>query len=223
MICHSLFCAILNLAKTLLAKSVSDSGIDILSDSQASLKALANPDTVSDLVRNTKTVLNELGAQNSVALHYIEAHKGWKFNELADKNAKKGADMVASPENTPSASKRSLHNVIECMINEEWLKLWEKDPACRQAKYFIMEPSTVRARLLLQNDRETLGRLVRYLTGHAFLRVHNAIVLTGLNPPPGDNSCRLCEDKVMKETPHHIITECERLWQWRLGVFGATF
>ena len=70
-------------------KGVRDCGIDILSDSQASLKALANPNTTSNLVGEAKSALNELGTQNNVILHYIEAHKGWHYNELADQNAKR--------------------------------------------------------------------------------------------------------------------------------------
>ena len=71
----------------------------------------------------------------------------------------------------------------------------------------------------LQNPREIVGRMVRFLTGHAFLQ--NAIVFHGIAPPPGDISCRLCEDIFSDETPHHIITECDRLCMWRGETLGA--
>ena len=65
-----------------------------------------------------------------------------------------------------------------------------------------------------------MGRVVRFLTGHAFLRRHNAIVFHGIEPPPGDVSCRVCQDPISDETPHHLITECERLCLWRIECFG---
>ena len=64
-----------------------------------------------------------------------------------------------------------------------------------------------------RNDQKCL--IVRFLTGHAFLRRQNAIVDQGINPPLGDVSCRMCEDPVMDETPHHLITECDALCSWR--------
>ena len=60
-------------------------------------------------------------------------------------------------------------------------------------------------------------------TSHAFLRRQNKIVATGMNPPPGDNSCRLCEDPDLEETPHHILTECDRFIDWRTEIFGERF
>ena len=191
-------------------------------DSQAALKSLSNPITSSDLVRKAKRLLNALGANNEILLQYIQAHKGWQNNETADKLANEGVHMELIPENIPAPSKCSIKATIESLIKEEWIQLWQNDPQYRQTKYFIAKPSRVRALLLLQNPRETLGRMIRYLTGHAFLRYHNAIVLQDRNPPQGDNSCRLCEDPEMDETPHHIITECDRLCQWRaenLGVY----
>ena len=74
---------------------------------------------------------------------------------------------------------------------------------------------------ILAHPREVVGRMVRFLTGHAFLRRQNAIVLTGISPPPGDVSCRLCEDPFSDETPHHLITECEALHFWRFETLGA--
>ena len=208
-------------AKILVEENVLDSKIDILSDSQASLKALANHHTISDSVRNAKKVLNDLGKQNEIKLHYIAAHKGWEFNEIADKQANLGRKMGEDPENIPQLSKRSMHSVIESMVRQEWKKSWDDLLSCRQTKYFVEGPSKARAMLLLQNSREVLGRLVRYITGHAFLRQHNAIVFHNLNPPPGDNSCRMCEDSFHDETPHHLITECDRLCMWRNETLGG--
>ena len=212
--------AVLESAKILLDYRVQNCGVDFLVDSQAALMALLNPTTTSDLVRETKRVLNELCSSNNLVMHYIRAHRGWEYNEMADHNANEGAKAVALPENIPTPSKCSRYTIIEDMIKREWVDLWEKEP-CRQTKYFVFGPSAARARLLLQNTRESLGRSIRFLTGHAFLKRHNAVVLYDTNDPPGDNSCRLCEDPDMDETPHHIITECDRLSYWRASTLGA--
>ena len=105
--------------------------------------------------------------------------------------------------------------MIELMTEDKWTKAWGKQPGHRQTKYFIQAPSKARSLKFMELPREALGRVVRFLTGHAFLKRHNAIVSQGINPPIGDISCRMCEDPFMKETPHHLITECEALCTWR--------
>ena len=110
-----------------------------------------------------------------------------------------GANLESDSSDVPPPSRRSIHNAIESMIMTQWEALWVNSDEYRQTKYFVGIPSKVRAKLLLEIPREPLGRLIRFLTGHAFLGRHNAIVFHGLNPPPGDVSCRLCEDKYSDE------------------------
>ena len=74
---------------------------------------------------------------------------------------------------------------------------------------------------LISNCREIVGQLIRILTGHAFLKRHNAVIFHGISPPPGDVSCRFCIDPFSEETPHHIITECEYLHVSRYETMGA--
>ena len=73
----------------------------------------------------------------------------------------------------------------------------------------------------LYHCRDIVGQLIRFLTGHAFLKRHNAVVFHGISPPPGDVTCRLCKDPFSEETPHHIVTECEYLCAWRYETMGA--
>ena len=213
--------AILAAARQLNGIGITNSNIDFLSDSQAALKAIDNPITTSDLVRSAKYFLNELGSTNDVKLHWIEGHKGWKYNEIADTNANKGREQPEAPENIPAPSRQSIYSVVENLISKKWISHWEKVEGCRQSRYFITGPSKVRALLLLRQNRDALGRLVRFLTGHAFLKRQNMIVFHGINPPLGDVTCRFCEDSHMEETPHHLITECEMLCQWRAATLGG--
>ena len=212
--------AILACAKILVDEKVRNSEIDFMVDSQPALMAIKNPYTSSDSVRTCKRLLNTIGSLNSVTLHYIRAHMGWEFNERADKLAKAGADLEENPENLPLPSRQSFKVRIETFIRDKWNRLWENSTDYRQTKFFVGGPSKTRAKLLLENPRDILGRLIRFITGHAFLRRQNAIVFHGVNPPPGDVSCRFCKDIFSDETPHHLITECDRFCSWRADTLG---
>ena len=213
--------AILACAKILISKEIKNSHIDFRVDSQAALRALNTPHTVSDLVRRTKSCLNNLGSINKIEIRWVRAHRGWKYNEVADRYANEGREKEDIPENIPLLSKRAMMAEIENLMLKKWEELWEKEPGCRQSRFFIMGPCKSKARKLIQNSRLVLGRLVRFLTGHAFLRRQNAVVFHGFSPPPGDNSCRMCEDPDYEETPHHLITECEALCHWRHSTLGS--
>ena len=189
---------------------------------QAALRALDNPESISNSIRNAKSILNLLGKTNFIVLRWIKAHVNWKYNEVADKLAKKGADPNCKRfGDIPMPSKRSIYSDVENMILRKWTYRWQQFDDCRQSKYFWGSPSKSKSQCIISFPRETVSRAVRYLTGHAFLRRHNAIVEQGVSPPWGDVSCRLCEDPDMDETPHHLITECEALHFWRHETLGA--
>ena len=206
--------------RELLSRSLQDQIIEISVDNQASLRALNNPVTWTNSVREAKAELNALGQNNEITLHWIAGHKGYKGNEMADKLANDGVgSQIQGP--IPLPSKKSLFSEIESMTMSDWELKWDREPGCRQSKFFLMSPSKRNAKYLFENPRDTIGQAVRYLTGHAFLRRHNAIVENGISPPPGDVSCRMCEDPDMDETPHHLITECEALCGWRSQTMGS--
>ena len=123
----------------------------------------------------------------------------------------------------PLPSKKAIYAEIRESILSEWIERWCSSDDCRQSKYFLHRPSKPKSDLLLKYPRDLVGMVARFMTGHAFLRRQNKIVLTGINPPPGDNSCRLCEDTVLEETPHHLFTECDRLVDWRLDTLGQRY
>ena len=213
--------AILACAKILISKGLTGTYIDFRVDSQAALRSLDTPFTESDLVRRTKSSLNIIGSSNKLELRWVRAHRGWKFNEVADMYANEGREQEEIPDNIPSPSKRVMFAAIEKAMRDKWEELWDKEPGCRQSRFFIMGPCKSKARKLILNSRLVLGRLVRFLTGHAFLRRQNAVVFHGHSPPPGDISCRMCEDPDKDETPHHLITECEALCHWRISTLGS--
>ena len=193
-------------------------------DSQAALKAIDKPESKADSVREAKELLNVLGETNFVTLRWIRAHKGYPLNEVADKLAKDGAKPNCPRRGPqPLPSKRKIFSLIENQTKSDWINRWQTNNEARQSKYFWQAPSKGKTERLLTYPRELVSRAIRFLTGHAFLRRQNAIVFHGISPPPGDISCRLCEDTFMDETPHHLITECEALVQWRINTFNSDF
>ena len=221
---HAEISAIINSVNNLLQNKVEYKSIYFLVDSQAALKSLKNPESKSDFVREAKNGLNILGRKNRVTLRWIEAHKGYKFNEVADKLAKKGASPNCLRQGEqPLPNKRSIFALIEEQNKQKWFNRWITSLEARQSKYFWQFPSKSKSDKILSHPREVVSRVVRFTTGHAFLRRQNAVVFHGFSPPPGDISCRLCEDPVMDETPHHLITECEALVFRRMDIFGTDF
>ena len=215
--------AIASTCTVLLSQNFHGQEIDFLVDSQAALMALNNPVTRAHSVRECKSLLNQLGHNNQITLHWIEAHKGYKYNEFADWLARRGSKKFRIRGVNPLESKRSLFADLEKLTLQRWVTKWEREPGCRQSRYFLGVPSKKNTNILLHLSRDKVGLVARFLTGHAFLKRQNAIVFHGISPPPGDVSCRLCEDLLEDETPHHIITECEALCTWRAQIFGDHF
>ena len=64
---------------------------------------------------------------------------------------------------------------------------------------------------------------MRFLTGHAFLRKHNAYVKYKKKPnqviPFDEVKCRMCE--ISNEEPAHIFKECEAFSVERIEEFGC--
>ena len=217
--------AIINTVNNLLSQKVESERIYFMVDSQAALKSLQNPESKSKCVQETKEVLNRLGRKNYVVLRWIRGHqKRWNYNHQADLVAREGAAPTCQ-RNGPHLllSKRAAFAGIENVTLQTWTNRWINGPDARQTKFFFQGPSKSKAEKILWHSREIVSRSIRFLTGHAFMRRQNAVVFHGISPPPGDISCRLCEDFTMDETPHHLITECEALIFWRMSIFGTDF
>ena len=94
---------------------------------------------------------------------------------------------------------------------------------CRQTKYFYKSTDKSKTKSLLVYGKEATSRFVRFITGHAFLRKHNAYVKYGRKPnqtlPFDEIKCRMCGKST--EEPAHIIRECEAFFAERYEVFGC--
>jgi hypothetical protein len=64
-------------------------------------------------------------------------------------------------------------------------------------------------------DRQLVGILVQFITGHCGLRYHENKV-----KPSTDPKCRFCLENAALETPIHLIGECEALTVYRKQFFN---
>jgi hypothetical protein len=163
-------------------------------------------------------LLNATAALTPVYLLWIKAHVGYPGNEKADELAKAGAkqdhlEHSASPRDiTPLSFVRSI---LQEWLQDIWTHWWILTHPCRQTKIWFPIPDSRKSREIMKLDRISQGQLIRWITGHAFLRGHQNLVDPWNFSTP---MCRICH--IDAETPDHIITSCPRLSEFRDYTFG---
>jgi len=194
--------------------------IIICSDSQAAIKALRAHAVRSQTVLQCKRLLNATTTLTPLHLSWVKAHANSLGNNYVDLLAKKGAAEQITwdthPRNTITLTflKRTLHN----HIIDDWQKEWQGHPSCRQTKLWCPNPNLGLSRRILQLDRPTIGRLIRWVTGHNFLRRHSNIV----DPITySTTKCRLCGRE--EETSSHVLAECITLDYHRMEIFNVPY
>ena len=86
-------------------------------------------------------------------------------------------------------TKSYVNNIINDHYTEVWSKRWVNLKQCRQTKIWFPTPNKLKAKLLIKENRATFSVVVRWITGHNFLKRHNAII----EPEPHDPKCRFCD------------------------------
>jgi ribonuclease HI len=201
--------------------------ITFLIDSQATILALKSNSINSKSVQTAKSALIRLCTLNvggRVHLEWIKAHVGYKGNEAADNAAKKGGKSRRGGGNPPKARCTINRNLAD-LFTEIWENRWltQRPLEFRRSRFFLNKPKKCRAKDLLQLNRADAGRIVRWITGHAFLRRQNAVVEQSIPAPFGDIHCRSCDIENIKEEANHIILDCEAFCQTRNNHLGAFF
>ncbi|KAI5754342.1 hypothetical protein M8J77_007902 [Diaphorina citri] len=191
-----LFCAQLNLKKGL-----NKAHINIMSDSQAAVKALSSFTFESKLTWECLDTLKLLARNNYVTLTWVPGHEGIDGNETADELAKIGTTLpFVGPEPFCGVSKSHLKMEIRKWENQMKVKHWTNISGHRQAKKFITH-SPKRAKEMLCLSKEDLRSITGLYTGHCSLNYH--LNKMGIAETP---TCRLCKEA--PETAEHIICEC---------------
>ena len=74
-----------------------------------------------------------------------------------------------------------------------------------------------REKAIMALNRADLGRVLRWTTGHCFLRYHNFVTKKGTSP-----DCRFCGDAAV-ESATHIVCECPGVQMDRVAIYGKPY
>ena len=205
----------------LLEREVKHCTIGFYVDSQSALRDLDAVGCNKITVYRAKEALKELSLLNTVTLTWVKAHRKGKdkaseANERADAAARLATSIEPAGSIEAPLALAGAKAIIKAKIWADWKEEWDSYKEARQSHYFLDGPST-KFNCIYKYCRTTIGRLVQYISGHAFLRRHNRIIEYNSKENDGVKECRLClEDD---ETPHHIITNCPALARERTEAF----
>ena len=215
-----------------------DVKLDIYCDSKSAIMALNSVAIQSELVEQTVELLNQAAqVLGSLTIRWIRGHQGHIGNERADKMARRGRDSSVPPvPDAPKIAKATMKSELELAARKLWKVMWNMDPTCRQSKMWFPDgPRPGFAFDILHLPRPVCSQVIHFVTGHNFLRRHQAIIeleeLERLEQHEdlGEDeefhaamepiaTCSLCGGE--EESSFHIMTECPRLATTRVNVFG---
>lgn len=187
--------AIYQCARLLNNRSTANKYIYIWSDSQAAIKTVLKPMAYSQLVWETMEALENLGQRNKVTLAWVPGHTEIQGNERADGLARKGMqdDTELSPVEVPSVTGL---NQIKSGLQQEHLRRWKDNYACKIVGVTMPEQSSKRVTQLISMNRRKLSTIIRLLTGHGMFKFHSKTIGIGT-----DATCWFCEES--KEDSQH--------------------
>ena len=112
-------------AQHMVDKSAMDHTINFYIDSQSAIKALRSYLVYTKSVCECKRFLNKLSEKNMVCLNWIPGHEGQLGNEIADRLAKRGADLLTEGIEprmavSPCVAKTALENWFKSSQNTSW-------------------------------------------------------------------------------------------------------
>ena len=134
-------------------------------------------------------------------------------NEYADDLAKEGTKQKPyGPEPIIPLNKQTINSSIRKNILEMWEERWKNRKDARQTAIFFPSINIKNSNEILKLHKNTIGPVVRALTGHDHRKRHN-LLLEGNDI----GLCRFCSEQL--ETPAHVVLECPRLHQLRIEKF----
>ena len=215
-----------------------DDTIDIYCDSQSAIFALNSVSVQSDLVSQTIELLNQTAQKVvSLTIRWIRGHQSAIGNDRADLMARRGRDRLTPSEpDSPRIARAVMKSEIDKAAKNLWKAMWNMTPSCRQSKMWFPDgPRPGFAFEILHLPRVVCSQVIHFVTGHNFLRRHQAIIeleellqlekYEGLGQDEDFHDamepiakCSLCGQK--EESSYHIMTKCPKLISARIGVFG---
>jgi ribonuclease HI len=164
--------------------------IYILSDSQATIKALNNFLNNSKLVWDCHPSLMRLAEHDRVQLIWVPGHMGIDGNEMADQLATQGSSHpFIGPEPALGISAKVAREVIRESTKRKYTEYWQSIHGQRQARGFLKRLSAKRV-----GERFSLSRnQLRILTGLFFTKhcqIKGPLFKMGLIDSPKCDRCK---------------------------------
>ena len=156
-----------------------DDSMDIYCDSRSAILALNSISVSSGLVGETIELLNELAQEvKSLTIRWIRGHQRHIGNDRADIMARRGRDRSEPPvPDSPKIAKATVKSELDLAAKKLWKVMWNMDPSCRQTKdWFPHGPRPGFAFEVLRLPRPICSQIIHFVTGHNFLRRHQAII-----------------------------------------------
>lgn len=113
---------------------------------------------------------------------------------------------------SPEQALKPIKAIVNLKITDLWNKEWLETEQCRQTKIWFPRVNLAKSKELVLQTRSTYSRLVRFLTGHCFLRAQNFKLGISYSP-----LCRVCGND--NETPVDLISDCDPLCHKRWRIF----
>ena len=200
----------------LLEREVTNSTIDIYSDSQAAIQAICKPRITAATVFACRDTLAALGACcNIVTLRWVPGHFEVPGNERADALAREGSSRPPyGPEPLVPVPYSSLKRTIGAWIQMKHNRAWTDGTVGAVTRLVLPATDRNLTKSLLDLNRREMRTVVHMLTQHNTLRFHMHRIGRAENP-----LCSKCGEE--PETPRHLIEQCSALTLTRFRAFNA--
>ena len=186
-------------------------------DNQAVILALQAPFDKSHYIRELKLKLNSLNKQNQVVVGWVPGHANHWGNEIADRLAKRAADLNTYLEGPrpiipvdPEANHRAIKKWAEGQHQDKWR---ETEHA---ATLHLLSPAV--------GQRWGEG-VLRWGRGDIRIFINTVTGQTGLNKllhAAGVEDDPRCECGAPVESNLHFLTACDRFARLRQEIFGMS-
>ena len=184
--------------------------------SKEAFKTLHMATISSSFVRKIRLSLGHLGNNNEVLMQWASTTS----DVPGIAQAESLAHLARSEEHfierdAPSPSWWMIKLQVSSGMRQQWTTRWQQRADCRQTKIWFPEPHKGKTAELLGKSRLEVSSLVQCITGHNFLRKHEALIDSGESL----DSCRYCEEDSVPESSFHVVGECRAFEEIRHSIF----
>ena len=167
----------------------------IFTDSQASIKAIAQQNPKHTLIKTIQTIMIQLQAQNKeICFCKVPSHVGIQGNEKADKIANEAQKFPGF--HTTKIPHRDYHHPIRKHIMKIWQDRWDQS----QEKLREIKPKVKPWVNLPGGNRKNEVKLTRLRIGHS--RLTHSYYMSRGRPPE-------CEHCRVPLSINHLLVDCQ--------------